>query len=659
MADAIKQALVLAAGMGERLRPLTERIPKPLLPLWGEPLIAQTIRTLEAAGVRRIAVNLHWRAEALRDYLSAWPGPAILTFSYEAEILGTGGALRPLRDWLGNDPFWLVNGDIVWHVDLAPLVDALPTRDRIAAAWLMPRRGPQTVAYDRKGDITTYRSPAPTRAGTATFCGVQLISPEIVNFFPDKPCFSIITAYERAQAAGRPVAGVRVPNSYWCDAGTLAGYLQAHADVKRLARRGHPAGAAYVPALDAFSAAETAFCCDLENKKRRATGSLLLPGTTINDGVRVRRCVVDGATVSREISDAVVVSAAACDDPVVPQALAALAWKDAAAIFLGKRGSARRFWRLVPNNKDAPSAIVVAYSRERSENARYAGHATLLAEAGVPVPNILADLPDTDTVVIEDWGDDSLLQRMGRAGADPHKLYLPVLKAAAVLHTRVTALALQRGTAMEPAFDETVYGWEHALFEKFLICGRYGLSGVSQALRQEMDTVARTLATATLVVVHRDFQSSNVLLKGGRMALIDFQGMRLGPAAYDLASLLCDPYVALDPRTCSHLLHHYATLCGTGGNDCLRLFPWAAVQRLVQALGAYARLASLGFPFAQYIPTAARLLQRQARACGLKAMEAEAKRIIGFEQKDTVVSSANYRRTPSWPKTPAHPNLSK
>ncbi len=635
MADVIEQAVVLAAGMGERLRPLTERVPKPLLPLWGEPLIARTIRTLEAAGVRRIAVNLHWRAEALRDYLSAWSGPATLTFSYEAEILGTGGALRPLRAWLGTEPFWLVNGDIVWHVDLMPLIQALPKRGRIAAAWLMPRRGPQTVAYDRRGDITTFRSPTPKRAGTATFCGVQLISPEIFNYFPDTQQFSIVTAYERAQAAGRAIAGVRIPDSYWCDAGTPSGYLQAHADVKQLAQRGHPAGAAYVPSLDSFSPAETAFCCDLEAKQRRAPNSLLLPGTTIHDGVRVRRCVIDGATISRSISNGVVVSAAACDDSVVPQALAALAWKDAAAIFLGKRGSARRFWRLVPNDRNTLGAIVVAYSRERSENARYAGHAVLLAEAGVPVPRILADLPDTNTVVMEDWGDASLLQRMGQAGADPLKLYPPVLQAAAVLHTRVTALALQRGTAMEPAFNEVVYGWEYDLFERFLICGRYGLAGVSQSLRREMESVARTLATATPVVVHRDFQSSNVLLKGGRMALIDFQGMRFGPAAYDLASLLCDPYVALDEGTRSHLLHQYATLCGTGKSECLRLFPWAAVQRLVQALGAYARLASLGFPFAHYIPAAATLLRLQARVCGLDAMAAKAERILDFEQTRT------------------------
>lgn len=632
MAETIEQAVVLAAGMGERLRPLTERVPKPLLPVWGVPVIERTLRALEAAGVRRIAVNLHWQAEALQAYLTRWSGPAVITLSHETEILGTGGALRPLRDWFGSTPFWLVNGDIVWHADLAPLVTALNMRGRVAAAWLMPRRGPQTVACTPEGDIATYRSPTPGAPGTATFCGIQLVSPEIVNFFPEQRSFSIVIAYERAQAAGRPVAGVRLRGSYWCDIGTPEGYLRAHADLKRLARRSHPAGVTYDRALDTYPSQATPFCCDLTGKKQQAPGSLLMAGATIASHVRVRRCVVAGTRVMRSLSDAVGVSATACDDPAVARALQALGWREATAVFLGRRGSARRFWRLIPDTRDTPGAIVVAYSRERSENARYAGHAILLREAGVPVPRVLADLPDADTVVLEDWGDRSLLQRMARVGVDAEALYRPVLAAAAALHTQATELVLRRATAMEPAFDATVYGWEYDLFERYLIRGRYALPGLSGAVRAELETVAQQLAGASPVVVHRDFQSSNVLLKGGRMALIDFQGMRFGPAAYDVASLLCDPYVALDAAVRSRLLQEYGKLCISQSDECVRLFSWAAVQRLLQALGAYGRLQSMGFAFACYIPTAAALLGEQARHCGLEALAKEAGQIAERER---------------------------
>ncbi len=631
MRRTIEKAVVLAAGLGERLRPLTERLPKPLLPVWGVPLIERTLWALEAAGVRQVAVNLHWRAEALQAYLERRRGAAALVCSREAEILGTGGALRPLRGWLGDEPFWLVNGDIVWHAALEPLAEAFEKRGRIAAAWLEPRLGPRTVSCGPDGNIASYRSPTPKAPGTATFCGVQLVSPELFSFFPETEAFSIIVAYERAQAGGRPVAGVRITGSYWCDVGTPERYLQVHGDLKRLARRGLPAGAAYDPALDGYPLASRTFCCDLTGQGLRAPGSVLLAGSSIGPGGSVRSSVVDGAAVTQPVAQTVVVPAASCGEAVMPRVLEALAWRGAAAVFLGKRGSARRFWRLMPPAA-GPGGIVVIYSRERSENTRYAGHAALLAEAGVPVPRVLADLPEADTVVLEDWGDCSLLQRMKRPGADPVALYEPVLQAAAVLHTRATALAVRRGTELEPGFDASVYGWEHDLFERHLIRGRYGQAGLDEAVREDLEAVSRRLVGAPQVVVHRDFQSSNVLFRGNRIALIDFQGMRFGTAAYDLASLLCDPYVTLDDSARSHLLRRYATLCGDNDQDSLRLFPWAAVQRLLQALGAYGRLEAMGFAFAEYILPAAALLKAQAKICGLRALDEMVGRIPAWER---------------------------
>jgi aminoglycoside/choline kinase family phosphotransferase len=116
-------------------------------------------------------------------------------------------------------------------------------------------------------------------------------------------------------------------------------------------------------------------------------------------------------------------------------------------------------------------------------------------------------------------------------------------------------------------------------------------------------------------------QSSNVFCRpDGGILLVDFQGMRLGPAAYDLASLLCDAYVSiLDDAARMRLLERYARALPGGGGDAIRLFPWAAVQRLVQALGAFGRLTELGIPrFAAFIPPAAATLRTMAERCGLR-----------------------------------------
>ena len=104
-----KKAVVLAAGLGTRLRPLTCSVPKPLMPVWGEPMLARIVGMLRGWGVEDIVVNCHY----LHEQVEAWCAANGCRASYEPEILGTGGVLNPLRDWIGADDFYLVNADIV------------------------------------------------------------------------------------------------------------------------------------------------------------------------------------------------------------------------------------------------------------------------------------------------------------------------------------------------------------------------------------------------------------------------------------------------------------------------------------------------------------------------------------------------------------------
>jgi NDP-sugar pyrophosphorylase family protein len=92
-----RKALVLAAGLGTRLRPLTYVFPKPLMPLWNLPLLEHVLRLLESWGVQEIVVNAHWMPETIEAWVKERRGTATITLSFEPEILGTGGALRPLR----------------------------------------------------------------------------------------------------------------------------------------------------------------------------------------------------------------------------------------------------------------------------------------------------------------------------------------------------------------------------------------------------------------------------------------------------------------------------------------------------------------------------------------------------------------------------------
>jgi NDP-sugar pyrophosphorylase family protein/aminoglycoside/choline kinase family phosphotransferase len=630
-----KKAIVLAAGLGTRLRPLTLACPKPLMTLWGVPLLEHALRLLESWGVEQIAVNLHWQPEKIRGYLAARKGGAALSESYEPEILGTGGALRPLRAFVGDEPFWVLNADVAADVDPARLLRAFEAGDGLAAAWLEPKKGPRTVEADRRGRITCYRSPTPGVAGTYTFCGLQLLSPDIYRYLPDAPFSTLVSAYERAMEGGRFASGVAVPGSYWDDAGTVEAYLRIHGDVKRCAAQGRPGARLYDPGADRREAGDRQFFCVGAGAAvgASATGvdSVVCGAARVAEGAALKRSVVSGGAVGGALTDASCVGAAEAGDDALPEALAALGWSlaDTAAELLGERGSNRTFWRLRDGLR---SAIFIRYSLERPENARYAGHAALLAGAGVPVPDVLADLPARRALVLEDWGDDSLQRRMAARPGRAETLYPPVVEALARLHEEGTRAAEEAGAGLEPPFDAALYAWEHGLFAGELLAKRYGVESLPAAVARELGQVADALGRARQVLVHRDFQSSNILLRGTKLAFIDFQGMRRGAAAYDLASLLYDPYVILSFSTRARLAERYEACVGRP-SDAVRLLSEGAVQRLVQALGAYGRLAGVGQPsFVRHILPALENLLEAADACGLDAVGGLAEELIAREQ---------------------------
>ena len=472
--------------------------------------------------------------------------------------------------------------------------------------------------------------------GTYTFCGLQLVSPRLFDFLPAQPFCTLVDAYTEAMQAGVFVDGVPVPGSYWDDAGTVEAYLRIHGETKRLAKAGKAGGGLYDARVDRCGEGASHFFCvgagasvDADVK---GCDSVVSGASRVLSGSVLRQAVVAGGCVGGTLTEAACVAATDAGEETLPVAMEALGWRpeETGSVFLGARGSDRSFWRLY---KGGQSAVCIRYSLERPENARYGGHARILAEAGVPVPAVLAEVPERHCLVLEDWGNDSLQSRMAVRPGRAETWYRPVIAALARLHREGTRRVRESGTELEAPFDAALYAWERGLFEKHLLVGRYGLDALPEGVSQELRALAGRLEGAGQVVVHRDFQSSNILFRGNRFAFIDFQGMRMGSAAYDLASLLYDPYVKLTVSSRERLIAEYGR-CHPEHPDAVGLFYEGAVQRLVQALGAFGRLSSVGqASFTCHILPALENLLEAADACGLEEVGGLTEELIAREQR--------------------------
>ncbi|MGH7818468.1 MAG: nucleotidyltransferase family protein, partial [Candidatus Binatia bacterium] len=222
-----RHAMILAAGLGTRLRPLTEQVPKALIDVGGRPMIEYPLRMLAAAGVEAIVVNLHHRGGEIRDALGDGRRFGVrLLYSAEDPILDTGGAMVKARPMLGGGEFLVANCDALLEVDLVALAAFHEARG--ALATLVVRRDPRADRYgpldlDATGRIRRFLGDPADADGTlerTMFCGVHVISSRIFDFMPSGGAFSITRyTYARAHAAGAELYGLRY-EGYWADPGT-------------------------------------------------------------------------------------------------------------------------------------------------------------------------------------------------------------------------------------------------------------------------------------------------------------------------------------------------------------------------------------------------------------------------------------------------------
>lgn len=235
MSGTIGTAFVLGAGLGTRLRPLTEARPKPLVPIAHKPLITFAFDHLRAFGVRRLVVNTHHRPTAYAALLGeensrATYGGCPVEFRHEPELLDTGGGIANIRDLVGGNPFFVHNGDVLADLALDQLAAAHRASGCVATLGLRSAGGPLQVQFDaERGRVTDIRGARGGRTEPAfLFTGISVLAPEIFSHMPDEKVFSIVPVFLDLIRREESVGGVVLDEGLWMDLGTRASYLGTH-----------------------------------------------------------------------------------------------------------------------------------------------------------------------------------------------------------------------------------------------------------------------------------------------------------------------------------------------------------------------------------------------------------------------------------------------
>lgn len=586
---------ILAAGEGRRLRPATLVRPKALVPFCGVPLLELAMAHLRHLGLQSLGVNVQYQGERVYEAARRLEKKydLSLTISQEETLLDTGGGLRQGIARLEPQPEHVLvhNVDTILDFDLSRLIERHLAERAAATLLMVPARGPRTVVLDAAGGIRDFRRPAGT--GDVTFAGIHIFRREILELLPDRPVCSIIEAYERALEAGLPViAHVLAPHVYWADLGTSEQYVAAHGEIADCALNHHPS-------LRVAQAEQAKRRAELELRGVRCTGALGLGiGLSVPAGSHLHNTVLwdysrlprpllyaDGIFTGEDVLPPQPVDENRRPDPRMYAALD-LDPETTVLTRLRKQGSGRKYCRL--QNGDV-SWIWCAYDPERRENAGFAAIADFLHRLGIRVPRVRLHLADAFELASHDLGQHDLLRAAPIKKID----YLfQVVEQIARLHVlgdqaaRLEELPLQRG------FTKGLYDWERDYFRQHILGNFLQRPDLWSAAAREYCELRTLLLREPLVPIHRDLQSANIMIVDDEVYLIDFQGMRLGCAAYDLGSLLYDPYQSFEPDLRRRVWEAYCrNVRELGGTPPPALvLRAAAFQRLLQALGAYGKL---------------------------------------------------------------------
>lgn len=219
----ITQAFILGAGLGTRLRPLTDVFPKPLVPLFHKPLAMWAVEACEAVGCKRFAINTHHLPEKWQGFGAGRD----ITFFHEPILLETGGGLKNIESWLDEGSLLIHNGDIFSSMDLKKLVDAHEASGDEVTLALRSNGGEKRISIGENDRVEDVRSEVRGLPGTHVFTGIYCVKKAFLKRIPAGEIIAVIPAFQELVREGG-IGAVVMDEGDWMDLGDLESYLAAH-----------------------------------------------------------------------------------------------------------------------------------------------------------------------------------------------------------------------------------------------------------------------------------------------------------------------------------------------------------------------------------------------------------------------------------------------
>lgn len=572
-------AFVLAAGLGERLRPITDNIPKPLLPICGRPVLDLVLERIETLNPERIGINLHHRAFMIKEWLDKHPLRYKIDIFYEDPIFGTGGALKNAEIFLNYSTFIVHNADIVSDIELKRALDFHLSGKNIATLIIHDRPEFNNLLVS-DGMLKGLRSSGINGKAMA-FTGIAIYEPEFLRFL--SPGYSsVVDAWLRAIEEGYSIGIFDVTGSYWSDIGTPESYARTVFEL--LKKDGE---AIYIAPSVCTDHVEFngAVCIESEVKLKK--------------GSSLRNVLALKGELSGSIENAIVLDGISIS--LNEERLFRIPY------LIGTGGSDRRYYRT------GNGEVLMVSKPDDPDFKRHMEYSIFFLNRGVRVARLLRYEEEKKTAIFEDLGDITLYSWL--KGKRDLSLIEDMYKKVIDILIKIHRIIPDDPSPSFRVFDYEHFRWETRYFIERFLKPVQGID-IDEDMEKEFHELAIMADTYPKRLIHRDFQSQNIMIKNNIPYVIDFQGARLGPPGYDIASLLWDPYYRLDNALRQRLIEYYMERAKIEMPDLdkglfMESLPVLRLQRHMQALGAYGFLSMVKGKryFMKYIPEAVRLLK--------------------------------------------------